>query len=279
MFAKSIAIFIILARFIGGFIMAGGSLISLWHPAELIIILGLALGVFLASTPVYVWQKTLVFIGRFFKGGRVNSKIFAETLSLLDDLSRLARREGILSLEKHVVVPSGSRIFLKYPNVMKHQELTKFIADNFSYLLLIPPTSLNFKEYLEDQTEDIIQSMMEVPRATGKIASLLPGFGIIASVVGVILTMNLLGGDMDVAKIGVSIGAALVGTLTGILFSFAIVAPFTHSVQIMIRQDRAIFEMTTAFLDAFSKGSSPSMAYEIGRQRVPIEFDESRYRD
>ena len=279
MISKIIAIIIILTSFIGGFMMAGGSLISLWHPAELVVILGVSLGVFLAATPVYVWKKTVVFIGRFFKGGRVDSQVFEDTLSLLDDLSRLARKDGILSLEKHVLVPRASQIFLKYPLVLNHKELTKFISENFSYLLLIPPTSLNFKGYLEDQVEDIIQSMMEVPRATAKIASLLPGFGIVAAVMGVILTMNLLGGDMDVANIGVSIGAALVGTLTGIFLSFGLVSPFTHAVQIMIRQDRAIFEMTISFLDAFSKGVSPKMAYEVGRQRIPAEFDLSVNRD
>lgn len=279
MISKIVAILIILGSFIGGFMMEGGTLISLWHPAELIVILGIALGVFLAATPVYVWKKTLVYLGRFFKGGRVNKKIYEETLFLLDDLSRLARKDGVLSLEKHLNEPEESSLFSEYPMVLRHSELLKFITDNFSYLLLNPPSSLPFDSYLEEQIEDIVQSMMEVPKATGKIAGLLPGFGIVAAVMGVILTMNLLGGDMDVAKIGVSIGAALVGTLTGIFFSFGVVAPFTHSVEIMIRQDRAIFEMTAAFLNAFSKGVSPSMAFEIGRQRVPVDFEFPREGD
>ncbi len=133
-------------------------------------------------------------------------------LGLLDELSRLARSQGLLALENHVVSPENSSIFAKYPLVLKHKELKKFVVDNFSYLLLNPPQSLNFENYLHDQIEDIMQSMMEVPKATGKIANLMPGFGIIAAVMGVILTMNLLGGDMDVAAIGNSIGAALVGT-------------------------------------------------------------------
>lgn len=257
----------------GGFMLAGGSLISLWHPAELLVILGLGLGVFLGSTPVYVWSKTMVYVGRYFSGGRINKKIYEEVLMLLDELSRLARSQGLLALENHVVAPESSSIFAKYPLVLKHRELKKFVVDNFAYLLLNPPQTLNFENYLQDQIEDITSSMMEVPKATGKIANLMPGFGIIAAVMGVILTMNLLGGDMDVAKIGNSIGAALVGTLTGIFFAFAVIAPFTHSVEIMIRQDRAVFEVAASFLVAFAHGVSPSMALEIGRQRVPPEFD------
>lgn len=273
MIAKPIAILIIWGSFFGGFLMEGGKVISLWHPAELIIILGIALGVFLASTPVYVWTKTMVYLGRFFSGGRINKKIYIETLSLLDEIARLARSQGVLAIEAHVSAPESSSIFSKYPVVMKHKELRKFIADNFNYLLLNPPQTLNFHSFLDDQIHDITASMQEVPKATGKISDLLPGFGIVAAVMGVILTMNLLSGDMDVAKIGASIGAALVGTLTGIFVSFAVIAPFTHSVGIMIRQDKAVFEVVAAFLNAFSHGVSPSMAVEVGRQRIPPEFE------
>lgn len=262
----------------GGFMLAGGTLISLWHPAELIVIIGLGIGVFLGSTPVFIWLKTFVYIGRYFGGGRVNKKIYVEVLGLLDELARLARSQGLLALENHVVDPDSSPVFSKYPTILKHKELKKFIADNFSYLLLNPPQTLNFDNYLQDQIEDIIKSMMEVPRVTGKIANLMPGFGIIAAVMGVILTMNLLGGDMDVGKIGNSVGAALVGTLTGIFFAFAVIAPFTHSVEVMIRQDKSIFEVSAAFLTAFAHGVSPSMALEIGRQRVPAEFEVPRIR-
>lgn len=276
MISKPFAILVVLGSSIGGFLMAGGSLISLWHPAELVVIIGLGLGVFLGSTPVYIWLKTMTYLGRYFGGGRVNKKIYVEVLGLLDELSRLARSQGLLALENHVVAPESSSIFAKYPLILKHKELKKFIVDNFGYLLLNPPQALSFENYLHDQIEDITQSMMEVPKATGKIANLMPGFGIIAAVMGVILTMNLLGGDMDVAKIGNSIGVALVGTLTGIFVAFSIIAPFTHAVEVMIRQDKAIFVVVASFLTAFAHGVSPSMALEVGRQRIPAEFEVPR---
>lgn len=276
MISKPFAILVVLGSSIGGFLMAGGTLISLWHPAELVVIIGLGLGVFLGSTPVYIWTKTMTYLGRYFGGGRVNKKIYVEVLGLLDELSRLARSQGLLALENHVVAPESSSIFAKYPLILKHKELKKFIVDNFGYLLLNPPQALSFENYLHDQIEDITQSMMEVPKATGKIANLMPGFGIIAAVMGVILTMNLLGGDMDVAKIGNSIGAALVGTLTGIFVAFSIIAPFTHAVEVMIRQDKAIFVVVASFLTAFAHGVSPSMALEVGRQRIPAEFEVPR---
>jgi chemotaxis protein MotA len=129
---------------------------------------------------------------------------------------------------------------------------------------------------LEDQIHDIYNSMMEVPKSVGKVADWLPGFGIVAAVLGVILTMELLGGDMDVAKIGTAIGAALVGTLTGVFVAFAVLAPFVHAVEVMIRQDRSLFEMSAAFMAAYANGVSPNLAVEIGRQRVPPEFEVPR---
>ncbi len=273
MFAKPIGILVITLSFFGGFLLMGGNLVSLWHPSELVIILGIALGGFMAATPVHVWMRTLRFLGRYFAGEKVSKKLYADTLGLLEELARLSRSSGVLALEKHIISPENSPIFAHYSRVMKHKELKKFIIDNFSYLLLNPPASQNFDRHLEDQIYDIVDSMGEVPKAVGKVADWLPGFGIVAAVMGVILTMELLGGEMDVAKIGTAIGAALVGTLTGVFFAFAVLAPFVHATEVMIRQDKSLFEMTASFLSAYSNGVSPNLAVEIGRQRVPPEFE------
>lgn len=273
MFAKPIGILVITLSFFGGFLLMGGNLASLWHPSELVVILGIGLGGFLAATPVHVWKQTMKFLGRYFAGERVSRQLYAETLSLLEDLARVARKSGMLALEKHIISPDSSPIFSNYPKVLKHKELRKFILDNFSYLLLNPPESQNFERHLEDQIYDIVDSMGEVPKAVGKVADWMPGFGIVAAVLGVILTMELLGGEIDVAKIGLAIGAALVGTLTGVFVAFAVLAPFVHAVEIMIRQDKSLFEMTAAFMAAHANGVSPNLAVEIGRQRVPPEFE------
>lgn len=273
MFAKPIGILVITLSFFGGFLLMGGNLLSLWHPSELVVILGLALGTFLAATPTHVWWRTIRFFGRYFAGEQVSKKLYEQTLGLLEELARLSRSAGVLALEKHITNPEDSAIFLKYPLVLKHKDLKKFIVDNFSYLLLNPPQSQVFEHNLENQIYDIYDSMSEVPKSVGKVADWLPGFGIVAAVLGVILTMELLGGDMDVAKIGTAIGAALVGTLTGVFFAFAVLAPFVHAVEVMIRQDKSLFEMTASFLSAYANGVSPNLAVEIGRQRVPPEFE------
>jgi len=272
MVSKIVAVFVIFGSLIGGFLMEGGHLAALWHPSELVIIVGMGIGVFLGSTPVSVWKKTLRYIGRYFSGGMINKKLYGETLQVLDELGREARVNGVLSLEKHLESPESSPIFSKYPLVLKNSMVLGFIIDNLSFMLLNPPKNIHMDEHLERQIEAIISANMEVPKATGKVANLMPGFGIIAAVMGVILTMNLLGGEMDVAKIGESIGAALVGTLTGIFVAFGMIAPFTHGVEIIIRQEQAMLEMVAGFLEVFSEGVAPALALEVGKQRVPPEF-------
>ncbi len=271
--AKLIAIILIFASLLGGYALEGGKLVSLWHPSELLIILGMALGAFLASTPIAVWLRTLMFLKRYFSGDRISKALYREVVMLMYDLSRFARAEGMLALEKHLLDPLGSPIFSQYPTVQRYVELRDFVARNMNYLLFNPPKSEDFGALLQQQIDEYIDSLQEVPRATGKVSDWLPGFGIVAAVLGVILAMGLLGGDMDVAAIGEAIGAALVGTLTGVFFAFAIVAPFSHAVEIMVRQERALFEMLKTLLMAFEHGVSPNLLRETGKQLVPPELD------
>ncbi|WFE68047.1 MotA/TolQ/ExbB proton channel family protein [Thiomicrospira sp. R3] len=271
--AKPFGIVIVFLSFLGGFMLMGGNLAAIWHPAELVVILGIALGAFMLSAPMHVWLATVASIGRVFGGEPVNKQLYAEALGVLDELVRTGRASGVLTLEKHIFTPESSPIFSKYPRVLKHRVLKKFIVDNFSYLLLNPPQSQDFESHLIEQVDGIYNSRMEVPKATGKIADWLPGFGIIAAIMGVIMTMTLLGGEMDVGLIGQSVGAALVGTLMGIFLAFAFVAPFTHFLEVMNRQERALLEMIAAYLDAYSNGVSPSLAIEIARQRIPPEYE------
>lgn len=272
MIAKFLAILVIMGSFLGGFVIMGGNLLALWHPSELLVILGIALGTFMASTPVSVWKKTMILTGSYFKGARVSHDLYAELISLMDELSRFSRANGMLSLEPHLTDPESSSIFNKYPLVMKHNDLQEFIVSNFNYLLLNPPVTVSFQDHLHLQIDNIINSMQEVPRAVGKVADWLPGFGIVAAVMGVILTMELLAGEMDVAAIGAAIGAALVGTLTGVFMAFAVLAPYVHAIEIMIRQDRSLLETAATYLEAYELGLSPNLAAEIGMQSVPPEF-------
>ena len=259
----------------------GGSLMSLWHPSELVVILGISLGAFLASTPAYIWVRTMKYLGRFFAGERVSKRVcMPKPWILLEELARLSRSSGMLALEKHVTSPENSPIFMHYSKVLKHQDLRKFIVDNFNYLLLNPPATLNFKSHLEAQIDDVYSAMMEVPKAAGKVADWLPGFWYCGRRIG----GYYYHGD---ARWRYGCGRNRLRQLVplwwersrGCFFAFAVIAPFVHAVEVMIRQDRSLFEMTASFLEAYHNGVSPNLAVEVGRQRVPPEFEVPREAD
>jgi chemotaxis protein MotA len=270
MWLKPIGLLILIGAIVGGFAIMHGPLGELWHPSELVVILGAGLASFLLAAPVPVVTRTFVMSLRYFQGDKANFKVYAELLGLLEELFKLSRAQGVLALDKHVSDPESSNIFLRYQYVMKNKELLAFVSECFAYVLMNPPKGHELSHMAEKRISIWFRSASEVPKIAGKVGDWLPGFGIMAAIMGVILTMTTIGGPVEItAKF---IGAALTGTFYGILFAFAIVGPFTHAMETMLRQDKMLLEMAAAAISAYSDGVSPNLAIEIGRQRVPPEY-------
>jgi chemotaxis protein MotA len=207
---------------------------------------------------------------RYFQSDKTNIKVYGELLGLLQDLFKLSRVQGVLALDKQISDPASSPVFARYPAVAAHKELLSFVIDCFSYVLMNPPKGHEIDKMAEKRISLWFKSASEVPKLTGKVGDWLPGFGIMAAIMGVILTMTTVGGPVEItAKF---IGAALTGTFYGIFFAFAVVGPFTHALEVMLRQDKMLFEMAAGAITAYADGVSPNLAIEIGRQRVPPEY-------
>ena len=273
MWLRPVGYLLLVAAIIGGFAIMSGPLGELWHPSELVVIVGAGFAsFFLAAQNGGIVKDTFVMVGRYFMGQRANLKLYTELLGLLETLFKLSRSQGAMALDSHVANPYSSDIFRRYPMVVKHDELLKFIAGSLNFVLMNPPKEHSIEVQSAYRISLWYKNASEVPKLTGKIAEWLPGFGIMAAILGVILTMTTVGGPVEItAKF---VGAALTGTFYGILFAFAIVGPFTHAVETMIRKDKILLEMTAAAIAAFADGLSPSLAIEIARQRVPIEFED-----
>lgn len=270
MWLKPVGFLVLMLAIIGGFAIMQGPLGELWHPSELIVILGAALAAFLLAAPVPVVGRTFVMSLRFFQGDKANMQVYAQVLGLLQELFKLSRSQGVLALDKHISDPSSSAVFSKYPAVLAHKELLSFVLDCFSYVLMNPPKGHEIDKMAEKRISLWFRSASEVPKLTGKVGDWLPGFGIMAAIMGVILTMTTVGGPVEITA--QFIGAALTGTFYGIFFAFAIVGPFTHALEVMLRQDKMLFEMAAGAISAYADGVSPNLAIEIGRQRVPPEY-------
>jgi chemotaxis protein MotA len=270
MWLKPVGFLVLMLAIIGGFAIMQGPLGELWHPSELVVILGAALAAFLLAAPGPVIVRTFVMSLRFFQSDKANIQVYAQLLSLLQDLFKLSRSQGVLALDKHITDPASSPIFTQYSAVFAHKELLSFVVDCFSYVLMSPPKGHEIDKMAEKRISLWFKSASEVPKLTGKLGDWLPGFGIMAAIMGVILTMTTVGGPVEITA--QFIGAALTGTFYGIFFAFAVVGPFTHAMEVMLRQDKMLFEMAAGAITAYADGVSPNLAIEIGRQRVPPEY-------
>jgi len=272
MWLKPVGFSILALSILGGFAIMQGSLIELWHPSELLVIIGAAFAAFLLAAPVPVVARTFVMSLRFFQSDKSNLVVYSQLLELLQELFKMSRAQGVLALDRHISDPASSNVFNKYPSVLAHKELLSFVLDCFNYVLMNPPKGHEIDIMAEKRISLWFRSASEVPRLTSKVSDWLPGFGIMAAIMGVILTMTTVGGPVEItAKF---IGVALTGTFYGIFFAFAVVGPFSHALEVMLRQDKMLFEMAAGAIAAYADGVSPNIAIEIGRQRVPPEYRE-----
>lgn len=261
-----IGLTMVLVCVFGGFILSGGSLIALWHPPELIIIGGGALGSLILANPMKVLKNVAADLPGILKGSKFTKVMYMDLLALLFDLFSIARKEGLMSLEAHIDEPESSQVFTKYPNILAEHHAMEFLTD---YLRLMVTGAANAMEMenLMDLELDTHHAESSVPaNAMATMGDGLPGFGIVAAVMGVVITMASI--DQGPAVIGAKVGAALVGTFVGILLSYGIVGPIAVSMGHIKTDEAKFFEVIKVALLASLNGYSPQVAVEFGRKVI-----------
>ena len=200
---------------LAGFVWSGGKIPALIHPSEILVIGGAALGALMVMAPKKVLIDLIKGILQCFKGTPFNKGAYEELFKLLYDLFRLARREGLIALEQHVSNSKESEIFKKYPRIASNHHVTEFICGALSPIIegTVKPEQLPL--LLETELKVIEEEHHASVAALTKTADALPGFGIVAAVLGIVITMGAIDGPVD--EIGEKVGAALVGTFLGIL--------------------------------------------------------------
>lgn len=257
-----IGVIIVFGSILGGYIMHNGNVHVLFQPSEFIIIGGAALGAMVIMCPPKTLFKTLKSL-KDLVGGGPGKKEYIELLSLMYALFSKAKKDGLLGIESDVEAPAKSQIFKKYPNVMKNHHAVEFICDNFRvYILGVRP--FEFEEMMDRELEAHHEENGLPASVIGKVADSLPGFGIVAAVLGVVITMGKMSESPDV--IGHSVAAALVGTFLGILLCYGFIGPIGNNLEQRAKEDAKYFEAIKVAILSFAKEMPPQLAVESARR-------------
>jgi chemotaxis protein MotA len=260
-----IGTFVVLGSVIGGFLLGGSSILLLWHPLEIIVICGGALGAFLISNPLKVVKAAFGGALSVAKGPRYGRAEYILLLKLVYDILVMARKEGVLAIERHIEDPDKSDIFKKYPTIQADHHMMEFITD---CLRLISGGNLDpheLESLLEYELETHHKEAGEPAHAVQRVADALPGFGIVAAVLGIVSTMAAIEGS-STAEIGHKVGAALVGTFLGILVAYGFVGPIAAAMEHKANEESKAFEVVKMALVASVRGYPPPVAVEFARK-------------
>ena len=257
---------VVLVSVVGGYLLSHGRLLALWQPYELLIIGGGAAGAFLAANPTKIVRATLRDLMGLLKGPAYRRQDYVDLLSLLYDIFSLMRKNGLLSLESHIEDPATSSVFSAYPRLLADHHLIEFITD---CLRLIVGGSMNpheLEQLLEMELEVHHQETEAPAMALMKSADALPGFGIVAAVLGIVTTMSQLSGDTS--RIGEHIAGALVGTFLGILLCYGFAGPLASAMESRAQENGKAFECVKVAMMANLRGYNPMISVEFARKSL-----------
>jgi len=261
-----IGLFTVFGSVLYGYVMSHGQLMALWQPFEILIIVGAAFGAFLLSNPWHVIKQCFALTPQVILGSKVNKAMYMDVLGLIYDILNKARREGIMSIEGDVESPQSSAIFSRYPAIQANKELADFIADYFRIIAAGNLTSFELESLMDQEIEARLHELEQPGMAVGKVADALPGFGIVAAVLGIVITMGAIGGE--VSEIGKHVAAALVGTFSGVLLAYGFAGPVGATMRHIAEDEIKLYEAAKACIVASLNGVPPQLAVEFGRKAL-----------
>lgn len=264
---------VVIVCVLGGFSMAGGHPASLLHLSELVTIGGAALGALIIMSPKKVLLDLVKQILHALKGSPYNKQSYEDLLKALYELFLLGRRNGMIALEEHVLNPKGSSIFSKYPGFLNNHHALEFLCNGLKPIIdgKIKPDQLRMLMDVELQSaEDEHHAPVDVLTKT---ADAMPGFGIVAAVLGIVVTMAAINGPIE--EIGHKVGAALVGTFLGILLSYGYLNPLAVNLTFIGMAEMAYLRAIATSVVGFANGMAPLMAIEVARRGLTSDVKPS----
>lgn len=262
-----IGIVVVFGCIVAGYLMEKGNLKVLIQPAELIIIGGAAIGTVLIANPLHILKSLVGGLAGVFGGGKFGKDKYLETLKMMFELFTRARKEGLMALETDSDAPDKSPVFSNYPNFLKDHHALAFVCDTIRMASGGGVEPFDVDQMME-MDMDVHHHGTSVPIASlSTMADALPGLGIVAAVLGVVITMGALGGPPE--EIGHKVAAALVGTFLGILLCYGLVGPIAANMSKAADDEHAYYQVLRVVMVSFMKGTPPSVAVEFARRAIP----------
>ncbi len=253
----------------GGYLMEGGHIQVLIQPIELMIIGGAALGSLLISSPISLLKAMVAqLIGTITKKGSPTEEEFVSLLSLLFEIIKTAKGNP-MSIEPHLDKPEDSEIFKKYPVVLHNHHALEFLCDTLRMMISTMMNPYDLEDLMDTDINSAHEEEHKVPATVTRIGDAMPGLGIVAAVLGVVITMGKLAEGKEV--IGHSVAAALVGTFLGILLSYGFMQPLAAKIELNIAGEGRFFQVIKVALISYAKNCSPKVCVEFARRSIPPE--------
>ena len=267
---KFFGVLTILVCVFGGYMWAGGNLGAIWQPAEFLIIIGAATGSLIIGNPPHVLKEMRQQVPATIKGPKEEYEYYMELMALLNNLLETARSRGFKFLDSHIESPDQSSIFLSYPKVAEDYRLVSFITDNLRLMAMGQMSPHELEGLLEQEIEAIQNEMLLPSRSLQRTAEALPGFGILAAVGGIIITMQAI--DGSIAMIGYHVAAALVGTFIGIFGCYCGLDPLSNAMAQRVKRNMTAFECVRATLVAYVAKKPTLLAIDAGRKHIQLDI-------
>ncbi len=251
---------------VGGFLAEGGHINVLWQPFEFLIIGGIAIGVFVMGNPFSTISDTMKGVMEAVTNKVPKRKDFLALLSLLFALMRDLRTRPRNEVEAHIDNPEASPLFQHFPGILADKELTQFICDYVRLTIIGNARSHEIEGLMEQEITTIRKHKTKPCSSMSTISEALPALGICAAVLGIVKAMGAL--DQSPEILGEYIGAALIGTLTGIFWSYAVVSPLAQLIKTTREKQMQCYIIVKQTIIAFMNGALPQIALEHGRKTI-----------
>jgi chemotaxis protein MotA len=271
-----IGIVVVFGAIVAGYLMEKGNLLVLVQPAELIIIGGAALGTLLIANPMHILKAMIPGVMDVLKPSPFNKERYLNTLKMMFEFLNKIRKEGLLAVENDVEKPAESAIFKKYPEFLKDHHVQDFVCDTLRMAITGGVEPFDMDQMMERDMEVHHHGAAMPIASLSTVADALPGLGIVAAVLGVVITMGAIGGPPE--EVGHKVAAALVGTFLGILLCYGLVGPLAANMTKCADARNEYLQVLRVLILAFLKGQAPIIAIEIARRAIPAHvrptFDE-----